>query len=66
MTGERARRSGVYKRPNSGYPSAQYVNNGGRDEPLTSRGQVLFKASLLVLLALGFVLLALALHAPHH
>jgi hypothetical protein len=52
-------RGGVFNRPFSGYPAARYINDGGHDAPLTSRGRTIYCAVLLGAVVVGFVLIML-------
>jgi hypothetical protein len=60
--GRHRRGGGVFNRTAASHPELRFVNDGGRDAPLTSRGRTAYRLALLAIVALGFTLLALAVH----
>lgn len=63
VTARHRRGGGVFNRTAASHPELRYVNDGGHDAPLTHRGQTIYRVALLLVAALGFVALALAVHA---
>ena len=63
MTARRGRGGGVFNRPAASHPELSHVNDGGRDAPLTPRARIVYRSALLLVVALGFLALALAVHS---
>ena len=52
----------MLKRTAASHPELSFVNDGGHDAPLSSRGRLTYRLALLAIVALGFLLLALSVH----
>lgn len=53
----------MFNRTAASHPELRYVNDGGHDAPLTPRAQSMYRIGLLLVVALGFLALALAVHS---
>ena len=53
----------MFNRTAASHPELRYVNDGGHDAPLTPRAQTMYRIALLLVVALGFLALALAVHS---
>ena len=51
---------GLFYRPSSTRPELRYVNNGGRDAPLSARSRTIYRSILLALLAAFTILLVVS------
>jgi hypothetical protein len=58
------RRSGILgARPGSAFFGSPDVLDGGEDAPISARGRLIFRATILAILAAGFVLIAVAIRS---